>query len=81
MIWRCFDEMIWRPWAALISTLEILGNRLPTKLKVDASVSRALHALGRSVPTRPWPTKCEIANRTDSKRSERYVNASRLRPW
>lgn len=65
MIWRLFDELFRRPWAALASSVEILGNRMPTKLKVEAAMSRMLHAIGRGVMSNPGRRSPETGDRSN----------------
>jgi hypothetical protein len=47
-MWQLLNEMIWRPWGALISSFEVLAKGLPPGLTIDSMISRAAHTLSRS---------------------------------
>jgi hypothetical protein len=51
-MWCLIDLLFGRPVAAAISSLQMLGEDIPTAIKVDAVISRAAHILSRPVAGR-----------------------------
>ncbi|MGC2696637.1 MAG: hypothetical protein WA738_12700 [Candidatus Angelobacter sp.] len=52
MLKHLFNQMIWRPWVAFMSGIDMLDKNTPEGLKVEAMISRAAHALGSPHPER-----------------------------
>lgn len=44
-----FEQMVWRPWTALLSSVEMLGKHAPEMMKIDAVISRVTHTLSRPI--------------------------------
>jgi hypothetical protein len=47
MIDDWFNQLLWRPWAALQAILDILEKDLPGDMKAEAIISRAVHSMVR----------------------------------
>jgi hypothetical protein len=51
-MWRLFYLVFEKPAAALLSSLQMLGEDVPVTMKTDAMISRTTHILSRAVHDR-----------------------------
>ena len=51
-MWCLIDLLFGKTAAAAVSSLQMLGEDVPTAMKIDAVISRATHILSRTVARR-----------------------------
>ena len=59
-----FNEMVWRPWAALASSMKMFAEQVSSTMRFDALLSRTTHVLNRpfAIQDQPAPTRSQATN-------------------
>ena len=59
VLWEAFGQLVWRPWSALVLSLEMTTKEITPRLLIDSMLSRAVHTLSRPLAAHSQADKDE----------------------